>query len=254
MRGLAVASSSFWSLTRDIPACARIWAASCRSACIASEYPRLRGNQASASSRLTLKRSIPACAGTRRAPARARRTRPEHPRLRGDRVWLRHGVMHKHGASPPARGPGRKLHVLPNGARSIPACAGTGAARTDGPPLAAEHPRLRGDRTICKCSPALTNSPVKDRTGLPAPFPGRHRRNPIPPRARMRSAEAHRSRVHHSEPRRRHRSRHRHCPPKTAHSAPDPDAQAEPGRLLDRGQDPEQIPGIRIDVGFEHML
>ncbi len=90
-------------------------------------------------------RIIPACAGsTTIRIARTRSTR-DHPRLRGEHNDADLHEREYAGSSPPARGARRRRAQVGEGARIIPACAGSTSRATACRGRRTDHPRLRGE-------------------------------------------------------------------------------------------------------------
>ena len=176
-----------------IPACAGSTAPRWRSWPSSRDHPRMRGEHAmghgpifsppgsSPHARgarfppqrcLAVRRIIPACAGSTRYQRRRKPPPWDHPRMRGEHSIPAAAKTSAMGSSPHARGaPARDLkHARRSGI--IPACAGS----TTGSPAARErrwdHPRMRGEHTLCRpcgwlrlgSSPHARGAPHESRT------------------------------------------------------------------------------------------
>ena len=90
-------------------------------------------------------RIIPAYAGSTRCPCRARSGRGDHPRIRGEHPSHVSTEMSPKGSSPHTRGALRGHARGIRDARIIPAYAGSTSRWCARKPLAADHPRIRGE-------------------------------------------------------------------------------------------------------------
>ncbi len=91
-------------------------------------------------------RFIPACAGNAVFRGNPSVNDAVHPRMRGERSFAGQCGYRRYGSSPHARGTQRIVHRHGLRKRFIPACAGNAAVKTDTWPIAAVHPRMRGER------------------------------------------------------------------------------------------------------------
>ena len=92
-------------------------------------------------------RIIPACAGKSWRERHERTEIEDHPRLRGEKVRMQMCGIRSYGSSPLARGKGLvDYHPVP--VRGIiPACAGKSFPSVASAHSAADHPRLRGEKS-----------------------------------------------------------------------------------------------------------
>ncbi len=114
--------------------------------------PRVRGTAAKWAMEKGEMRIIPACAGNGSWPAGGSLAAPDHPRVCGERFIARDASPISRGSSPRVRGTGFwPCRDSPEG-RIIPACAGNGCHRRNGGCLAADHPRVCGERKAQRMS------------------------------------------------------------------------------------------------------
>ena len=78
-----------------------------------------------------------------------RATSPDHPRLRGEHQQLRRLRRPPCGSPPPARGAPLKSAMRSGTCWITPACAGSTSGRPCGRRCPWDHPRLRGEHSLC---------------------------------------------------------------------------------------------------------
>ena len=168
-RGKVFAASTAIFAWGIIPACAGKSLRLLRDFCAFRDHPRLRGEKGGreggplrrlGSSPLArgkerilqnlreINRIIPACAGKREVSESVNARREDHPRLRGEKWDVFVGQYFTEGSSPLARG---KVRVRPHFALSvgiIPACAGKSSGVSPCTCAGADHPRLRGEKSV----------------------------------------------------------------------------------------------------------
>ena len=111
--------------------------------------PHARGKVRAAGTTGRPHRIIPACAGKslrRVGPASICR---DHPRMRGEKKIHATQKPIKVGSSPHARGKEDSLISGAKTVRIIPACAGKRPNRSANSHLSQDHPRMRGEKSIC---------------------------------------------------------------------------------------------------------
>ena len=93
-------------------------------------------------------RIIPAYAGSTPSPSISATPTPDHPRIRGEHSIPGAANRPFSGSSPHTRGarPGRRRRG--QGARIIPAYAGSTVCSVLSPPAARDHPRIRGEHDV----------------------------------------------------------------------------------------------------------
>ena len=106
--------------------------------------PRVRGNPIRHMVHQLLLRSIPACAGEPSVPAELKAPLAVYPRVCGGTVAQRLYVLLLAGLSPRVRGNQRPDRDRPDGARSIPACAGEPEGARPARKKAEVYPRVCG--------------------------------------------------------------------------------------------------------------
>ncbi len=117
---------------------------------IPGSSPHARGTQTRCSWPPPATRIIPACAGNAGASDCARRASSDHPRMRGERRLGAFVLNVDRGSSPHARGTRQPLDGGGRRQRIIPACAGNAPRWQRSRSSRADHPRMRGERSVSR--------------------------------------------------------------------------------------------------------
>ena len=188
-RGTLMTAPTGIVYVRSIPACAGNTAESADDRRRLAVHPRLRGEHphwiATSTfpggpsppargthlwwlARVGYERSIPACAGNTHARRRACSPQAVHPRLRGEHAHSGPLSQAGSGPSPPARGTRFYSRRMPEGLRSIPACAGNTQWSATSAPRSTVHPRLRGEHATCAACSTSSAGPSPPARGTRA--------------------------------------------------------------------------------------
>ncbi len=108
--------------------------------------PHARGTRDRDRQRARQRRIIPACAGNAGYNPVNPPISPDHPRMRGERGTVRRPRFFRGGSSPHARGTLHHQVQHDRAVRIIPACAGNAVPPAPQARVAADHPRMRGER------------------------------------------------------------------------------------------------------------
>ena len=111
--------------------------------------PLTRGKRRDAEVRGHVEGIIPAHAGKTQTGAAVRSTRRDHPRSRGENKQLQHGAVIALGSSPLTRGKRLPAGRPPHGRGIIPAHAGKTPSAWSPCSRRRDHPRSRGENTVC---------------------------------------------------------------------------------------------------------
>ncbi len=113
--------------------------------------PRVRGTRGAGLEYPSSCRFIPACAGNAGHRGHALLERPVHPRVCGERESRRGSFRAVYGSSPRVRGTPGGANWVGFSFRFIPACAGNANAIPAQPADMTVHPRVCGERSMCRC-------------------------------------------------------------------------------------------------------
>ncbi len=122
---------------------------SCSIAALTGPSPRARGAESAELDRGPHAGTIPACAGSSTSPPSPSRKARDHPRVRGEQNPAPAASAADGGPSPRARGAAGELPHGSQRSGTIPACAGSRPAARTRPPARWDHPRVRGEQTVC---------------------------------------------------------------------------------------------------------
>ncbi len=98
----------------------------------------------------TVRGIIPACAGKSGNVDQGLNKGEDHPRVRGEKALSKYADVKTLGSSPRARGKGSPSADEMPSLRIIPACAGKRVALTAPLRLDQDHPRVRGEKNLCR--------------------------------------------------------------------------------------------------------
>ena len=108
--------------------------------------PHVRGKDLTIRNDSILIRITPACAGKRDTGAGLPAHCEDHPRMCGEKHWARWALAVMIGSPPHVRGKVAKNKEGQTGARITPACAGKSKGFCGLGKLAADHPRMCGEK------------------------------------------------------------------------------------------------------------
>ena len=111
--------------------------------------PRARGRALRSRKSPAQRRITPACAGKSNLHLRRQSWQQDHPRVRGEERTTRRRCKKQEGSPPRARGRVGIFRLNSEGYRITPACAGKSRAALLPPGGHGDHPRVRGEESVC---------------------------------------------------------------------------------------------------------
>ena len=115
----------------------------------AGSPPRARGRASLHGEKDNPRRITPACAGKSNLHLRRQSWQQDHPRVRGEERTTRRRCKKQEGSPPRARGRVGIFRLNSEGYRITPACAGKSRAALLPPGGHGDHPRVRGEESVC---------------------------------------------------------------------------------------------------------